>query len=161
MAIVWLIMAFQFLPMPDEARLQKLEFLCTDFSKAEALALEDFEKGKYHLVLSGEKYSSYKTYFLDSILRAEYNIEVLYTGCIGTTDEVYHYMFVMAFQLANDHGHNFFDRARKKAFETPSPASRFRFTHRDLRLPLKVVPLLCFATSGICERVTELKKVCC
>jgi hypothetical protein len=114
MSIIYLMLAFMFLPTPELARLQSLQFRCSSFYKAEVLAIEDFKRGRYQLVLEGDKYNFKRTAILDSILRAEYKIEPLYTGCVGTTDEVYHYMYIMAIQLANYYGYDFYDRAKQK-----------------------------------------------
>jgi hypothetical protein len=120
MCIIYLMLAFFLLPTPERARLQSLEFKCTSFHEAERLAVVDFNKGKYHVVLSGEKYFSDKRIRLDSILRANFKIVPLYTGCIGTSDEVYCYMETMAIHLTTLSGDYFFDSAASRAgLETP------------------------------------------
>lgn len=114
MSIVYMMLAFMFLPSPDEARLQFLQFHCTSFEKAEQLAIQDFQKGKYHLSFEGWHQSTKKQMILDSILRTDYKIGPLYTGCVGTTDEVYHYLNTMATQLENQFGRDFLNRAKAR-----------------------------------------------
>ncbi len=115
MAIIYLILAFEFLPTPEQARLQKLEFECKDYYTARKLALEDFSKGIYHITFNGWKNSSNKSMLRDSILRAEYKIVPIYTGCVGTTNEVDHYIYTVIRQLAKQYGEDFYDRTVQRS----------------------------------------------
>jgi hypothetical protein len=109
----WCTLFALFIPDRDDAILMSLKMRCSSFSAAAEVAASDFEKGNYHLIFVGERMNSDRSRILDSILRADYNIKPLYTGCISY-DELEEYSIRMALHLTKLYGLNYFERAREK-----------------------------------------------
>jgi hypothetical protein len=100
-------------PAGNGAILAYLEYNCKTCSAGQIMAMHDFEKGIARLTQDGMGDSDRAT-IRAGILKQDYGIETVYTGCVGTTDEVYCYMNMMARMLAQKYGWDFYDRASKK-----------------------------------------------
>jgi hypothetical protein len=92
----------------------RLNYQCTTMEKARSLAEKDFYNGKYILVgyLSNE---GRLRYMADSLIERRYGIQMLNTGCVGASDEVYEYSYTMAELLAKKLGRNFYDEIVQEA----------------------------------------------
>jgi hypothetical protein len=101
-------------PAGNRAILAYLEYNCKTCSEAQIMAMLDFEKGIARLTQGGMEESD-RAAIRAGILKQDYGIETLYTGCVGTTDEVYCYTSMMARMLGQKYGWDFYDRASKKA----------------------------------------------
>ena len=101
---------------PNHAKLYYLTYTCKTCTQAQILAIHDFDNGIYRRTRGGFG-GSFTSEIRDQILKEEYNIETLYTGCVGTTEEVYCYMHMMARLLEYKYGWDFYKKATEKAIE--------------------------------------------
>ncbi|WP_207423058.1 hypothetical protein [Desertivirga brevis] len=60
----------------------KLQSKCKSCAKAKALAIEDFEKGNYHVVAWGLTSSESPTLKIAEILERDYKIKTVFGGCV-------------------------------------------------------------------------------
>jgi hypothetical protein len=103
----------ELLPSEQRAILIRLHLKCKDLESAAQLAKADFEAGRYHLVSFGMP--GERSVLIADILRLEYNIEVIFAGCI-TFDKINWYTIEMSHLLIKKHG-NFYEKAVAKAGE--------------------------------------------
>ena len=98
------------------------------------MAMHDFEKGIYRITHDGMGDNDHAEIRAD-ILKQDYGIETLYTGCVGTTDEVYCYSSMMARLLAEKYGWDFYAKASQKAKDRKAKLPRSNDDYIALPLP--------------------------
>jgi hypothetical protein len=121
-------------PTGQRAILTYLEYNCKTCADAQVMAIHDFEKGIYRLTRVGMSETTLPE-VRASILKLDYGIETLHTGCVGTTDEVYCYMDMMARLLAQKYGWDFYDKASKKAKDTIAKMPRSNHEYKEIAIP--------------------------
>jgi hypothetical protein len=109
LSLIAIVGILNFYPEPNQATLLYLENNCKTFELAEKLARQDFQTGTYRLVFDGGLGSGIRTEIRNRLLKDYYDVEVISTGCIGSTEEVYCYNQVMANLLGEKFGYDFYD----------------------------------------------------
>lgn len=108
-----ILLIYQF-PDRDRAKSNFLIKECSNFTVAIKLAENDILHGKKQIVLGGLRDQSDRMFLLDSILLADFGIEVYRAGCEGPTEEVDRYNEVMMAHFTKIYGNHFFERALNK-----------------------------------------------
>jgi hypothetical protein len=112
--LAWLIV-YSYFPHPLYARAYFLNTQNITLDMAEKVAHEDFAKGKRQIILAGSIDFNIVNHLRDSILLAEYQLEILYIGCVGPSPEAEHYSKTMLKQMNKHYGHNVYQYALEKA----------------------------------------------
>lgn len=105
LSLLLLFLISNFYPDPQTAERFHFIYGFKSDEEAEATALQDFNKGRYRLLIGGENIRVKA--IRDSLLSSNYGIEVVASRCV-TPDEVWCYTYIMENKLADKFGVDFY-----------------------------------------------------
>jgi len=108
------VILFYFFPDRNRATIYLFEKKLQTCGIARELAQADFAKGTYRIIRGGMPHDHTKNEVIAAVLKTDYNIEVIYSGCVGTP-EMDCYTIAMGDLLVTKYGKNFCNEVVEKA----------------------------------------------